>query len=1211
VKVRLLLGPAGSGKTFRCLTELRRALSASPDGPPLLLIAPRQTTYQLERQLLADDSCISGYTRLHILSFERLAHFIFERVGKAEPRMVDEEGRVMVLRGILARKRDELKLFRASARLTGFAQQLSVVLRELQRNQLTPQRLRQLAVEANEAEGLGYKLHDLAMLLESYLEWLRAHNLQDADCLLEAAAQALRGESTPTAQHDTRVERMLTNRKPPSKARKFENKRQMEFTLTLEVPCQPRSGGNAIAVADSEPSVTLKAIPEPEHSLGIDGLWVDGFSEWSTQELDLLTALIPHCNNATLTFCLDTVPTQKSSWLSNWSVPQQSFEHCKKRLEELPGIEVAIDLLQRRPQETRFVNNPILQRLEAEWPKPEKLTTAARPEQAPELLARSLRVATCINAEAEATLAAREILRHVRNGGRYRNVTILVRKLESYHQTLQRVFSRYEIPYFLDQRELVSHHPLAELTRNALRTVAFHWQRDDWFAALKTGLLGAQDKEIDELENEALARGWKGAAWHEPVRIKDVPRSDEERQRLAQLENRLEELRMQLMPAFQKLALLLAAEQNKPSGLKLAAALRDFWKISNVEQRLEQWATGQVLSSELQIPNSVHATVWSQMNRWLDNIEMAFSEERLPLREWLTILDAGLANLTVGVIPPALDQVLIGAIDRSRNPDIKLGIVLGMNETVFPARPEPPALLTETDCVVLQRRNVNLSISTRQLLGRERHYAYLACTRARERLVLTYALHDADGAPLNPSPFISRVRQIFPSLEIENIPAESDWRESEHASELVVPVLKASRPGSARLPDEAWEKLARSAALAPVIKRLQQFDIGQSEESLSSDMAARLYGSALRTSVSRMEQFAACPFKFFVHSGLRAEERKLFEFDVKEKGTFQHDVLAEFHNQLRREKLRWRDISPQDARARVGRIAQAFIASYRNGLLQATEASRFTGKLLSRSLEDFIETLVAWMREQYKFDPVAVELPFGEEGNAPWRIPLDDGHALELHGRIDRVDLFRNPAAGTALCVVVDYKSGRKQLDPILLAHGLQLQLLAYLNVIRQWPKEREPFESNRLVPAGVFYVGLRGRYERGNSRLDALADPDQLRRRAYRHAGRFDAAALRYLDGSGSKNGDQFNYRITKDGDLHRNSRECLSTSEFVGLLNTVEANLKKMGAEIFSGRAAISPYRKGTATACDQCEYRPICRIDPWTQPFRLLKKIEDDND
>jgi len=38
----------------RCLGEIRDALAADPDGPTLLLIAPKQTTYQLERQLLTD-----------------------------------------------------------------------------------------------------------------------------------------------------------------------------------------------------------------------------------------------------------------------------------------------------------------------------------------------------------------------------------------------------------------------------------------------------------------------------------------------------------------------------------------------------------------------------------------------------------------------------------------------------------------------------------------------------------------------------------------------------------------------------------------------------------------------------------------------------------------------------------------------------------------------------------------------------------------------------------------------------------------------------------------------------------------------------------------------------------------------------------------------------------------------------------------------------
>ena len=93
----------------------------------------------------------------------------------------------------------------------------------------------------------------------------------------------------------------------------------------------------------------------------------------------------------------------------------------------------------------------------------------------------------------------------------------------------------------------------------------------------------------------------------------------------------------------------------------------------------------------------MHSTVLEQMNSWLDNLALAFPRESLPLRDWLPILEAGLADLTVGVIPPALDKVLIGAIDRARNPDLKFALVLGVNESVFPAAPAAPAILTDAD----------------------------------------------------------------------------------------------------------------------------------------------------------------------------------------------------------------------------------------------------------------------------------------------------------------------------------------------------------------------------------------------------------------------------------------------------------------------------------------------------------------------------------
>jgi ATP-dependent helicase/nuclease subunit B len=1157
----------------------------------MLIIAPKQGTYQLEQQLLAE-TALAGYTRLRIVSFEGLADFILSRLRNDAPKILDEEGRVMVLRYLLARHRDSLKVFRASARLTGFAQQLSLVLREFQGQQVTPQVLELFAKELKNSEDLAAKLQDLAALLQCYLDWLKANSLQDSDSLLSLAANALQA-APPAAAHSQTAEK--AGRSP----------------------------------------------------LSFSHIWVDGFSDFSERELDLLAALLPGCEQASVTFCLDPASRQKHSWLSHWSMVSRTYENCRKRLSALPGADTETEYLRTDVTSGRFNQSPVLQHMSEHWGELASVgdgTTEGIAE-----LRKSLRIAACANPEGEARLAAREILRHVRAGGRYREIAVIVRHLDSYHSVLQRILSRYGIPFFIDRRESVAHHPLAELTRSAMRTIAFGWRHEDWFAALKSGLMPCQEKDVDLLENEALARGWKGNAWLKPIQLKETPKTDQDRDRLRKLEDLLERIRREAVLPFESIILKTGETNARVSGPQLAAAIRGFWDVLRIEEQLARWKESDPDDPQLYGRLSVHETVWSEVNTWLDNAELAFPDETLTLKEWLPILEAGLANLTVGIIPPSLDQVLVGAIDRSRTPDIKLALVLGLNETIFPALPPSSGLLSEADRLQLEQRNLVPGSTARQHLSREHYLAYIACTRPRERLVLTSSLCDAQGAPLNQSTFLAKIRGLFPLLEFETEPDSVNWQDSEHTNELIVPLLKmqaaphgpsmdmlllrhggsfplspseGEREGVRGLmgedpsprPSPPPNEPARQAGslvehlsvdLTKVIEQVRQLQSPQPDQRLSPDLAARLYGPTLRSSVSRMEQFAACPFKFFAHSGLRAEERKLFELDVREQGSFQHDVLALFHQELQAEGKRWRELTPLQARERVAGIGKKLAASYREGLLQANEQTRFMARVLTESLQDFVEILVGWMGEQYQFEPVAVELGFGTDATPPaWTIDLGRNQKLELYGRIDRVDLHKNDN-DEALCVVVDYKSSQKQLDPLLIANGLQLQLLTYLNVLRHWPSPDALFGVRHLSPAGVFYVNLRGRYERQPNRNEALADPATARKLAYQHSGRFDANVLGQLDcRPGVRQGDQFNFRITQAGKLHKGSREALTTAEFEALLRDVEQNLKDMGTQIFSGLTAVAPYRKGTETACVQCNFRSICRVDPWTHPFRILK-------
>jgi ATP-dependent helicase/nuclease subunit B len=1146
VQARFLLGPAGSGKTFRCLAEIRAALVAAPAGRPLVLLAPKQATFQLERQLLADPS-LNGYTRLHIFSFERLAQFVLDRLELAPPQFLSDEGRVMVLRALLLRHAGELKLYRGSARRPGFAQELGSLLNELQQHQVTPAKLRRLARRDELPSELRGKLHDLALLSEKYADWLRDHRLQDGNHLLDFATAILR-QKTLNAQLST---------------------------------------------------------------LNFSGLWLDGFAEMTPQELDLLAAVVPACDRATLAFCLDESGPAKNSWLSIWNAVGKSFQQCKQRLEDLPNCEISTELLKRDARKNRFTAQPALQCLEACWQSGAGFQPAKNRQDACSTTNNAVRIITCSNAETEAIFTAREILKFVRAGNRFRDCAVLVRNLDSYHQPLARTFRRHDIPFFLDRRESVAQHPLAELTRGALRTIVFDWQPDDWFAALKAGFSPVKEEQIDALENTALAFGWRGEKWRAPL-------PDETS----------ESLRKIIFPPFENFLAQLNHNKFRPAGPQLAEALRGLWHDLKVEPTLERWTSEDEKSAVRRPPSAIHATVRDQMNAWLENLALAFADEPLPLRDWLPVLEAGLANLTVGVVPPALDQVLIGAVDRARNPDLKLALVMGVNETLFPATPAAQTILTDADRDEL---TISLGPDLRERLAREHYYGYIACTRAREKLVVTCSRHDAAGNSLNPSPFIAHLQQIFPGLETEQFSGEIKLTDAQHVNEIA-PVLMAVQPErrpparqagdvqraravtEAGVPppfaDEAaktWNELLTLPALAELMKSLDALHEPDASENLSPVFAEKLYSSMLRTSVSRLEEFAACPFRFFVRSGLRADERKIFELDARERGSFQHDVLKTFHEQLMAEGKRWRDLASDEARARVGKIAAGLTENYRDGLLRDTAESRFAARAMAESLQDFVAVIVTWLREQNEFDPAAAELAFDDkpDASAPaWEINLGGGHRLALRGRIDRVDLWRDPAGGGARALVLDYKSSSKKLDKILVENGVQLQLLAYLNVLQHWKNPQAVLGVNRLIPAGVFYVNLRGEYKSGGTRTEILADAGEARRKAYRHTGRFDAKVLDRLDRAGAA--DQFNYRRNNDGSLRKGSVEAMPRVEFEKLLGGVEMQLRKMGESIFSGAAQVDPYRKGRQTPCEFCDYSAACRIDKWTHQYRPLRAV-----
>lgn len=1151
--VRFLLGPAGSGKTYRCLAEIRSLLLEDPLGPPLILLAPRQATYQLELQLLSDPA-LSGYTRLQIVSFERFSTWLLDQYDEPPYQVLSEEGRTMVLRALLHEHHGKLTTFAESGRSAGFARLLSDQLREVQQHRIGPARLRSAADRLTDAGSLGDKLRDLALVLEEYQAWLGERAVPDAGTLLDRVVERLGTGSTGT-----------------------------------------------------------------ECPIRIAGLWLDGVAELTPQEMELIAALAPCCEQATLAFCLETVPKGDVPWLSNWSVISQTFRRAHARFAAIPECTVRVELIGRGDHPSRFMGSGKAGDEEYSWPVPGDVqldlfgaprtgeggattsrsaeilnhlesawtSNAALPASA-EDVARELSLVRCAGPEQEAVMTAREVLRFVQAGNRFRDCAVLLRRLDTHAAGLRRVFTRYEIPFFMDQRESVAHHPLAELTRSALHTVLYRWKMSDWFGALKSGLTNLGAEEVDRLETFALAHGWEGARWWQPLTMVDDPEPARE----------CEQYRQRVIGPFEAFR---DAILDSPSGRQLAEALRVLWAEFDVETRLQEWANDSAGNGSP--ANATHLTVLEEMQSWLENLELAFSNFAMPLRDWLPILETGLSGLTVGVIPPAVDQVLVGAVDRSRNPDLKLAMVLGLNEGVFPGATGESLLLTDGDRSQLEGTDVQLRWDQRMQLGHERYLGYIAFTRARQRLVLSWSEHDGAGKPLNRSPLIDHVTRLFPNIRVEAFEDRLEIDECVHPREILAPLLRVREDAG------ATEDLQTIEALASVKGWLNHFSSVEEnfrQSRLSRESTDQLHGARLKTSASRLEQFAACPFQYFVNAGLRAKERLRFEVDARKTGTFMHEVLRQFHEELDRESLKWRSVAPADARERIARIATEQRVRVAHGVLDQDPRSVFLTGSMTELLQDFVEQAIRWM-SSYQFDPVAVELSIGGEGSELpwWEIDLGEGRTLAFRGSVDRVDTAVDPETDDEICLnVLDYKSGYKKFDELKTRAGLQLQLPAYLAALCAVAPGSKLLGGRRPRPTGMFYVRLKD----GNARSDTrIAADAKNKSKPFEHTGRFSFDFLSLFD-SGYADGSsgQFTYRLKADGTPYANSREIVSQRELQRQIDGAESMLKVMGEEILNGNIAIDPFRRGSELPCDWCEYKSVCRIDPWTHSYRPLRPL-----
>lgn len=795
---------------------------------------------------------------------------------------------------------------------------------------------------------------------------------------------------------------------------------------------------------------------------------------------------------------------------------------------------------------------------------------------------------TCINPAEEVHFAARTICRLVRDENlRYRDIAVITGNMSAYGHYVKKIFPMYEIPAFLDETRHILLNPCLEFVRGALQAVQDDLSYETVFRLLRTGMTGISMEAVDRLENYVLAAGIRGRSkWGKEWTYLPGRMTPEELQQCNEYRAQAAE---RMLPFAEKMS-----RKEQPL-LYYAQTLFELLEDCGIQQQLKDREL-MLLQEGAREEAKEYAQIYSILIALLDEMVELLGDEVVSLREFAEILDAGFDDASVGIIPPGIDQVQVGDIERSRLAHIKVLFFLGLNDGWVPARGDGGGIVSDMEREVLGQTGIELAPSVRENSYIQRFYLYQNLTKPSQRLYLSWCASSGDGSAMRPSYLAALLQKMFPQIPVisEKLSGTDICQITSKKNGLLY-LTKGLHDLRSGEEDPAWMELYRSylqdEEYSDRVRTLVQAAFLRGMKGrLSYQTSKELYGEVMVNSVTRLEQFAACAFAHFAMYGLHLSERELYGVKAADLGIIFHRALELFSRRMQAQKIAWNEISQEEQACLIDECVEEISAEYGDGILHGSAREEYTITRIKRILRRTVWTLHRQLLAG-EFKPVGFEVSFAEAGNLESvNVRFGKNGRIRLQGRIDRVD-----TADTSDCVyvkIVDYKSGNTKFDPVSLYYGLQLQLVVYLNAALEM--ERRLHADKKVVPAGIFY------YHLDDPVLDKAAEdsPEKIQEKLLKKLRpdgvlNGDMTVLRLLDREIGADSLVIPAGLKKDGSI-KVASSIVSTEQFEQVSKFASYKMKRMAKEIADGVIAAEPFADRQHTACDYCIYSDVCGFD-----------------
>ncbi|MDW3977098.1 helicase-exonuclease AddAB subunit AddB [Staphylococcus saprophyticus] len=923
-------------------------------------------------------------------------------------------------------------------------------------------------------------------------------------------------------------------------------------------------------------------------------IYIDGFHNFSTLEYQIIQSLVKYAKKVTIVLTTDG----DRDLFSLFRKPSESLTH----IEEIAN-NLNIQLHSRQFLDVqRFIHND-LKHLEQNF-------NALQFEPIP--TEGNVEILEASGMREEINEVARRILRENREQGRrFQDIAILYRD-ESYAYLMESILPQYDIPYNIDVKSSMTHHPIMEMIRSLIEVIQTGWQFDPLMRLFKTNILTKKFKDsqylIDILENFVLERGIYGKRWIDDkyfdieqfrkMGLKRQPLTDEEREtfeRVIQLKN----------DVMKKVMLFEEKINNASTAIAFATAFYEAMEAFDLPSQLMTDRDTLDVNGEHKKAEEIDQ-IWNGLIQILDDLVTVFDDQSMSKTRFLELFDIGLEQLEFIMIPQTLDQVSIGTMDLAKVDNKQHVYLVGANDGVLPQTVTASSLITDEEKKYFQEQSsIELSPTADILQMDEAFVCYIAMTRSRAHVTFSYALMGASGDVKEPSPFLHQIQQLYTNLEVQNIHHQHQaepLRLMEHPHQTKIALFESLKAWlDDELVAETWldtyQVMRDDTRLNDGLTYLlSALTYDNQTVQLNPSLSKALYGSTINASVSRFEGYQACPFKHFASHGLRLNERTKYKLENFDLGDIFHRVLKFISEKVNGD---FKNLNPKQIHKLTTEALSEILPEVQFNLLNSTAYYRY----LSQRIDAIVETTLTALKYQgshTKFTPQRFEASFRRKPKDQSELlaaPLQtkQGIPINIRGQIDRIDTYQQ--GDESFVNIIDYKSSKYSgtLDLTKVYYGLQMQMMTYMDIVLQ-NKSRLGL-TDMTKPGGLLYFHVHEPRIKlaWNQLSEDKRDTEFIN--SFKLSGLLNSATS-VLDAFDTRlepsyNSDIVPLGLKKDGGIKSNSKVA-DEQTIYKLIKHNKQNFIETASNIMDGHTEVAPMKYNQTLPCDFCNYKSVCHVD-----------------